>query len=502
MTSRGSRWSRRGGGRRFGQKRRIPSARPAASEPAWVCEELRRPERRPRAHHLFRLERPDAGQVVGGTVDGPASDLFGLQDRLAENVAEKLRLPRPVKTTAPPTGLETGNEQERYLQALGALQRYDRPASIERALVILEALAKERPDFRAGAGRPRADRDREVQRDTRSRLDQGSLRRGREGPPGRRLGARGRGNRGRATAPDGAPREAVAAFERALAAQPEQLRRPPRPRPLLRRQRRRRPRRGDLQASGEAPAVLLRRLQQARPGSTTTTGASAKPPRTSVSVAEMTPDNAKAFANLGGVLMQLGRLDQALEVFRRSVALAPTDLAWSNIGTLEYYEAAFHLGRRRRTRRPSSCNPTITRHGRTSATPGCSRDRSAERPPRRTSVRPTLSRKELETNPEDGHVRSYLARALAKLGKTAEAREQGSRALQIAPEQPGVPLQRRRGGETSGAASGSDRGSPGGRSSRLQRGVDPQRPGVLGASHRQGFSASRRDGPRAFMISR
>src|SRR5215831_5781019 len=61
-------------------------------------------------------------QVAGDTVDGSASDLFGFQDELAERVALALKLPRPARTTPTSTGLETANQQERYVQALGHLQ--------------------------------------------------------------------------------------------------------------------------------------------------------------------------------------------------------------------------------------------------------------------------------------------------------------------------------------------------------------------------------------------
>ncbi len=151
-------------------------------------------------------------------------------------------------------------------------------------------------------------------------------------------------------------------------------------------------------------------------------------------VTELTPDNAKAFANLGGVLMQLGRLDQALQVFRKSVALAPTDLAWSNIGTLEYYQWHFTAAAEA-YEKALALQPD---HYETWANLGDARlfqgqDRRAAEAYERSA---TLSRKELETNPEEGHVHSYLALALAKLGKIAEAREHGSRALQIAPGNP------------------------------------------------------------------
>ncbi|HEY6929133.1 MAG TPA: protein kinase [Thermoanaerobaculia bacterium] len=85
-------------------------------------------------------------QVDGDTVDGSASDIFAVQDKLVDRVASGLKLPKPSKKTPTPSGLETASEQERYLEALGLLQRYDRRDQVEKAIAILEPLRKERPN--------------------------------------------------------------------------------------------------------------------------------------------------------------------------------------------------------------------------------------------------------------------------------------------------------------------------------------------------------------------
>src|SRR5262249_56029722 len=85
-------------------------------------------------------------QVEGERSDGSGCDMFAVQDKLVDRVASGLKLPKPLKTTPTPSGLETAAEQERYLEALGLLQRYDRRDSVEKALAILEPLKKERPN--------------------------------------------------------------------------------------------------------------------------------------------------------------------------------------------------------------------------------------------------------------------------------------------------------------------------------------------------------------------
>ena len=371
-------------------------------------------------------------QVAGGVVEGSASDLFGLQDQLAESVAAKLRLPRPARK-APPTGLETASEQERYMQALGALQRYDKPASIDKALGLLEILVKERPAsplVQAALGRAALAKFNET-RDPRW-IDRASdaVTKVRELAPST---PEVEVTLGELRLRTGQSREAVAAFERALAVQPNSF-------DALLGLARACEANGDI-ARAEATYKRAVKLQPSYFGGYSKLagfyynhGRFREAAENFRRVTELTPDNAKAFANLGGVLMQLGRLDQALEVFRKSVALAPTDLAWSNIGTLEYYEGHFTAAADA-YEKALALQPD---HYETWANLGDARlFQGQERPAAQAYERSaTLSRKELETNPEDGHVHSYLALALAKLGKIAEAREHGSRALQIAPGNP------------------------------------------------------------------
>src|SRR5262249_4474217 len=111
-------------------------------------------------------------------------------------------------------------EQERYMQALGALQRYDRPASVDRALALLEGLAKERPAsplVQAALGRATLAKFQET-RDSRW-VDRASDAVARPRPLAPSTPAA-ESTVGELKLRTGKSREAVAAFERALAAQP------------------------------------------------------------------------------------------------------------------------------------------------------------------------------------------------------------------------------------------------------------------------------------------
>jgi Flp pilus assembly protein TadD/TolB-like protein len=87
----------------------------------------------------------NGAQIAANTLDGSASDLFSLQDTLADVVARDLHYPGARRRQALSSGLDA-DQQARYLQAIGLLQRYDRRDSVEQALQLLERLAVERPN--------------------------------------------------------------------------------------------------------------------------------------------------------------------------------------------------------------------------------------------------------------------------------------------------------------------------------------------------------------------
>jgi serine/threonine-protein kinase len=74
----------------------------------------------------------------GDLIEGSASDLFTIQDRLADSIAASLQLGA---STFHPAASDSGVSQTRYLEALGHLRRYDSEASVDSAIKILEELA-------------------------------------------------------------------------------------------------------------------------------------------------------------------------------------------------------------------------------------------------------------------------------------------------------------------------------------------------------------------------
>ncbi len=69
-------------------------------------------------------------------VEGSVSNLFGVQDEVADSVARNLDLGRSTVRIA----LDPAVSQRRYLEALGHLRRYDKEESLDSAIEILEEL--------------------------------------------------------------------------------------------------------------------------------------------------------------------------------------------------------------------------------------------------------------------------------------------------------------------------------------------------------------------------
>ncbi|MDQ5871759.1 MAG: protein kinase [Acidobacteriota bacterium] len=376
----------------------------------------------------------DGVQIAADSLDGSASDLFDIQDRLAEQVAASLRLPSTPRLRSRPTGLETASEQERYLQAIGNLQRYDKAERIDEAIRLLEALASERPSsglVQASLGRAYVQKF-NLTRDRRW-VDL----------------ATSSGDRARSLLPDspevnvtlgelylrtGKGPEAVTAYRRALAAQPNNFEATL---GLARAQNTS----GKPSRSEETYKKAID-LQPAYFGGYSalggfyfTHGRWAAAAEMFRKVTQLTPDNARAFANLGACYFALGHFDRALDVFQKSVALQPTDLAFSNIGTAQYYlgrypdsaaafEKAVALG-------PSHYMSWANLGDALRMIPG--REAKASQAYEKGIA---LARAELATNPDDSQIHSYLALCLAKTGRAAEARNHLGKSLASGADSP------------------------------------------------------------------
>jgi len=261
----------------------------------------------------YRLLDANGNQIAAGALDG--SELFALQDRIAERVAADLRLKGGLRRTPTPSGLDTPALQERYVEAIGLLQRYDRRERVEKALASLTQLAREKPESPlVQAAIARADLAMmELTSDqawaTRALAASDAARALDPSLPDVDV------TLGRLKFETGRPAEAAAAYRRALAARP-----------------------GDVEA-----LIGLGRASEALGDRAAADAAFRR-------AVELQPSFA-VFNQLGAVYYARGSYSEAAEMFQRATRAAP-DSAWafSNLGgteaTLCNYPAAMEAYRR------------------------------------------------------------------------------------------------------------------------------------------------------------
>jgi Flp pilus assembly protein TadD/TolB-like protein len=372
-------------------------------------------------------------QLAANTIDG--AELFPLQDRLAAGVVHDLRLAPAARRTPTPSGLESASQQERYLQAIGLLARYDKRDSVEQAPKILDALAAERPrsplvqaaigraalamyDFTkepAWADRALASSDAASALDPESsevevvrgetllqtgRVPESALafRRALAQRPGSVDAQLGLG-RALEAAGDGAGSEA--AFRRAVALQPSfavynQL--------------------GGLYADrGRWPAAadMFRHAVQAA------------------------PDSYRAYSNLGGTLVLDCNFPEALDAFRKAQKLAPKDVfIASNVGMTQLWtghpKEALEVLESAAQAAPEDFQ-IWGNYGDALAENGL-KDRAREAYEKSIA----LARQALRVNPVNGDALSVAATGLARVGRFREAAEPMAKALAADQKEPFV----------------------------------------------------------------
>jgi Flp pilus assembly protein TadD/TolB-like protein len=382
------------------------------------------------------LNAGEKRQIAVDQVTGPASDLFALQDEVADRVSGKLNLPaRPGGATASASGLKTASQQERYTQALGSLQRYDKSASVNEAIGLLKPLAAEEPGsalVAAALGRAylfkfNLTREKSWAEEARS--------------------ASARARQLDATLPEvdvtlgelhlrtGQPAEAVGAFQRALSIRSNDYEAVL---GLARAQ----------DASGDAAAAeaTYRRAIRLQPsywfgyskfaGFYFNRGQYGQAVEMFRRVTELAPDSARAFSNLGAAYHQMDRFEEALAAYKKSIAIEPTSGAHSNAGTTEFFLGRYADASRNFERAvaltPESydgwANLADAYHWSGQRTPASDAYERAIR----------LARSALEVNPREASAHARLAVCLARTGDGSGAKEEIGRALALSPQDPRV----------------------------------------------------------------
>ncbi len=377
----------------------------------------------------------DGVQIAAGKLDGSASDLFTLQDRLADVVAKDLRLPGSRYHATAFPGLDA-DQQARYLQAIGLLQRYDRRDSVERALKLLSGLADERPNSAVVlAAQGRANLAMMVFTKERSWGERALL----------------AADAARALDPDlpdvdvtlgqtllasGRTKESVAAFRRALAANPDDFE------ALLGLGR------AQEKAGEERDAeASIRRAIELQPMSFAAynhlgafyyhRGRYRDAAGMFDRAAKMAPDSYSALSNLGGASTMACDFAAANDAFRKALALQPTNpAAASNLGLTQLWTGHFAESTTVLEKAVQLAPDDFRVWGNLGdAYRGQGRADKAEGAYTRAL---TLAREYLRLNPQDTQAHQILASGLAKTGHAAEAQEPMRQALSLDPKDPDV----------------------------------------------------------------
>ena len=381
----------------------------------------------------YRLLDGNGKELASNMMDG--AELFVLQDRVADGVVRDLRLRRGARRTPTPSGLETAADQERYLQAIGLLQRYDKREGVEHAVQILGQLAQEKPQsalVQAALGRAnlamfdftkdRVWADRAVAASDAARVLDPNL-------PEVDVIA------GETFLVTGRSREAAEAFGRALAASPDKVD------ALLGLGRA-----SEALGDDRAAEVAFEKAAKLQPSFAVFNqlGALRADRGRWLAAAEwfrkateVAPDSYRAYSNLGGVLVLGCDFKTAIPAFRKALALRPGEpIAASNLGlTLVWTE---HPGEAVKwleaaTRNAPNDFQVWVVFGDSLAESG-QRERASQAYTRAIE----LSRGALRLNPQDSAAHAALGTSLARTGHAEEGARELETAIALDDKQPSV----------------------------------------------------------------
>jgi serine/threonine-protein kinase len=149
-------------------------------------------------------------------------------------------------------------------------------------------------------------------------------------------------------------------------------------------------------------------------------------------VVKLVPDNLRGYNNLGAAYAHMGRYDDAIAVFSRSIRTQPTSQAYSSLGTCYYllgrYSDAASAFKKAVEFSPHRYLPWANLADAYRWSPG--NEQHAQEAYEKAIA---LLHDELRLNPADQMIRGKLAECLAKEGKTNEAFAEIKRALAADP---------------------------------------------------------------------
>jgi serine/threonine protein kinase/Flp pilus assembly protein TadD len=365
--------------------------------------------------------------LASGSATRPATDLFSLEDAIAGDLMSRLGRSAPARTRTEAAMLGP-DDQQRFVEAVGLLQRVKDEQTVDRAIVTLESLLRNaRESGAVNAQLARALLFKATLARRPSLIEQATV------YATRAVTLNGDADShatlGMLQNASGRHADAVRSFERALALQPGK------PDALV----------GLADAyAGLGRAVDAEKVYhdavQLRPdaaGAATKFGmflygqgryqeAAAQFRRTT----ELMPDSSHSWTNYALTLQALARYDEALAASQKSIALKPTAPGWTNLGTLQFslgrYEEARQSYERAAALAPAEpviwMNLGDAHRALASAGAKGAYERAI-----------AAARAALEVNPNDARMLARVAVCLAKIERGADAQNEIRRALELDP---------------------------------------------------------------------
>ena len=280
------------------------------------------------------VEAATGNRIAGDMVTAPSSELFTLEDFVADGVLHALSLSRTARHRSALASL-SGPDQRNYAEAVGLLQKLNDDQALDRAIASLETLLNNARDNAAVNGTlGRALLRKYIVSKKREFVDQAAIYAERavqldDSEPEAYV------TLGELRRLSGRHAEAIAAFQRALALQPNATY----ARIGL----------GDTYAAmGQAADAekMYRSAEQFAPDLPDVYGhfgafcySHSRFPEAKelfAKQAELLPNAPRAFANLGAAEQALGHYEAALKAYQRSIDIKPSAGGFTNLGNLQY----------------------------------------------------------------------------------------------------------------------------------------------------------------------
>lgn len=377
----------------------------------------------------------NGNEILSRSASRAAREIFSLEEAVARDLLEALGRSAPA-ATATSGELLDADEQTRYVEALGLMQRITDLRSVDRAVSILESLlgnARESAPVNALLARALLFKSMLSQRP--ALVEQAMI-------YGSRAITLDPGDVdawvtfGMIQNATGKPVEALRSFERAISMRPDKhdaLAGMASSYELLGR--------GDDAEATFRRAIAVRPdaygLYQQLGSFYYSRGRYEEAVAQFRRATDLVPEARHAQSNLGAALQAMGRYDDALAAFRRSIEIEPSASGYSNLGTQLYY-----LGRYREAvdayQKAAELAPTDCYSW---ANLGDARrwtDGEREKAPEAYRKAVAAGREALQINPNDALARGMIGVCLSRLGEPDEAQDEIRRALEIDPTNPFV----------------------------------------------------------------